>query len=81
MSGHDIINIFHDFKVMFIQLNEATNHTVHVSNHGALSTFIVLSETLKGGFIMTYICIYVCTHVSMYVCIYNYTCLCTYLYR
>ena len=30
MSGHDIINIFHDFKVMFIQLNEATNHTVHV---------------------------------------------------
>ena len=23
---HDITNIFHDFKVMFIQLNEATNH-------------------------------------------------------
>ena len=25
---------------MFIQLNEATNHTVHVSNHGALSTTV-----------------------------------------
>ena len=36
---------------MFIQLNEATNHTVHVSNHGALST---LSEALKGGFIITF---------------------------
>ena len=23
-------NIFHDFKVMFIQLNEATNHTVQL---------------------------------------------------
>ena len=66
MSGHDIINIFHDFKVMFIQLNEATNHTVHVSNHGALSTFIALSEALKGGFIMTYI--YICM-----VNVYNYT--------
>ena len=44
---------------MFIQLNEATNHTVHVSNHGALSTFIALSEALKGGFIMTYIYIYI----------------------
>ena len=43
---------------MFIQLNEATNHTVHVSNHGARSTFIALSEALKGGFIMTYI--YIC---------------------
>ena len=32
---------------MFIQLNEATNHTVHISNHGALSTFIPLSEALK----------------------------------
>ena len=31
-SGHDIINIFHDFKVMFIQLNEATNHTVHLAH-------------------------------------------------
>ena len=35
-----------DFKVMFIQLNEATNHTVHISNHRARST---LSEALKGG--------------------------------
>ena len=52
-------NIFHDFKVMFIQLNEATNHTVHISNHGELSTFIALSEALKGGFIMTYIYIYI----------------------
>ena len=47
---HD--NIFHDFKVMFIQFNEATNHTVHVSNH---SGFITSMEALKGGFIMTYI--------------------------
>ena len=30
-----ITYIFHDFKVMFIQLNEATNHTVHLSKHGA----------------------------------------------
>ena len=60
-SGHDI-NIFHNFKVMFIQLNDATNHTVHVSNHGELSTFIALLEALKGGFIMAYvfICMYVC---------------------
>ena len=57
---YDIINIFHDFKVMFIQLNEATNHTVHVSNHGALSTFIALSEALKGGFIMTYVLYITC---------------------
>ena len=59
MSGHDIINIFHDFKV---KLNEATNHTVHVSNHGALSVLSALStlsEALKGGFIMTYIYIYI----------------------
>ena len=27
-SRHDITNIFHDFKVMFIRLNEETNHTV-----------------------------------------------------
>ena len=40
--GHDIT---HDFKVMFIQLNEATNHTGHVSNHGAHSTLL---EALKG---------------------------------
>ena len=38
-------NIFHDFKVMFIQLNEATNHTVHISNHGALST---LNTTVRS---------------------------------
>ena len=25
-----ITYIFHDFKVMFIQLNEATNHTVYI---------------------------------------------------
>ena len=31
----DIALLFHDFKVMFIQLNEATNHTVHVANHSA----------------------------------------------
>ena len=52
--GRDITNIFHDFKVVFIQLNEATNHTVHISNHGSRSTFIVLSEALKGVFSMTY---------------------------
>ena len=42
----DIALLFHDFKVMFIQLNEATNHTVHVANHSAFTA-------LKGGFIMT----------------------------
>ena len=26
-------------------------HTVHISNHSARSTFIALSEALKGGFI------------------------------
>ena len=56
--GHDITNIFHDFKIVFIQLNEATNHTMHILNHGELSTFIALSEALKGGFIITYIIIY-----------------------
>ena len=63
------INIFHDLKSLFIQLKEATNHTVHVSNHGACSTFIALSEALKGVFIMTYIYniyIYICT---CYVCV------------
>ena len=40
---------------VFIQLNEATNHIVHISNHGARITFIAPSEALKGGFIMTYI--------------------------
>ena len=40
---------------MFIQLNEATNHTVQISNHGELSTFIALSEALKGGFIIIYV--------------------------
>ena len=52
--GNDI-NIFHNFKVMFIQLNEATNHTVHVLKHGAHSALL---EALKGGFIMTYLYIY-----------------------
>ena len=46
--------MFHDFIVMFIQLNEATNHTVHILNHCELITFIALSEALKGRFIMTY---------------------------
>ena len=47
--------MFHDFKVMFIQLNEATNYTVHVPNHVAWITFISSpSQSLKGGFIMTY---------------------------
>ena len=36
---------------MFIQLNETTNHTAHISNHGELSTFIALLEPLKGGII------------------------------
>ena len=49
----DINNIFHDFKVMFIWLNGATNNTVHASNYAACIT--ALSKALKGGFIMTYI--------------------------
>ena len=48
-----IANIFRE-KVMFMQLNEATNNTVHISNHGEGSTFIALLEALKGSFIMTY---------------------------
>ena len=44
---------------------KATNHTVHISNHGELSTFIALSEALKGGFIMTYIYIYIYIYPDM----------------
>ena len=43
---------------MFIQLNEATNHTV---NHGELST---LSKGLKGGGTYYYNYIHVYTHVQ-----------------
>ena len=39
-------NIFHDFNT---HLNEATNHKVHISNHGGPITFIALSAALKGA--------------------------------
>ena len=32
---------------MFIHLNEATNHTVHISNHGALSTLNTTVRSLE----------------------------------
>ena len=39
-------NIFHDFNT---HLNKATNHKVHISNHGGPITFIALSAALKGA--------------------------------
>ena len=72
-SGHDIINIFHDFKVMFIQLNEATNHTVHVSNHGALSTFIASTVGSFEGWLHHDIYIYIYIYVCVYTHNYTYT--------
>ena len=29
-------DVFHDFKVMFRQVNEVTNPTVHISNQGSI---------------------------------------------
>ena len=40
-------------KVMFIQLNEATNHTVHIS-------------ALKGGYTHTHIHIYIYIYIYIY---------------
>ena len=51
------------------QLNEATNHTVHVSNHGACITFMAPSESFEG-WLHHYIYIYV--HVHVHTCIHVY---------
>ena len=43
---------------MFIQLNEATNNTLHISNHGELGTFIPLWKLWlhHDVFIIIYTC-------------------------